>query len=64
MCVALNKLAIVGNSGGTNIGESLRRAGVAAGHSMLFFNANEAGKGPRTLKVTPVASHGSSPVAT
>lgn len=50
MCVALNKLAIVGNSGGTNIGESLRRAGVAAGHSMLFFDANEAGKGPRLLR--------------
>jgi spore maturation protein CgeB len=43
-------LAIVGNAGGTNVGESLRRAAISAGHSVLFFDAREAGGGSRVLR--------------
>ncbi len=44
------RLAIVGNAGGTNVGESLRRAGVAAGHSTLLFNSLEASAGSPFLR--------------
>ena len=43
-------LAIVGNSGGTNVGESLRRAAVSVGHSVLFFDALEARGKSRLLR--------------
>jgi spore maturation protein CgeB len=42
-------LAIVGNAGATNVGESLRRAAVAAGYPVVFFDARAAG-GPRLLR--------------
>lgn len=40
-------IAIVGNSGGTNVGDSLRRAALALGHEVLFFNSYDAWKGNR-----------------
>src|SRR5262249_36232587 len=43
-------LAIVGNAGGTNVGESLRRAAVSAGYSVHFFDAREAVGGSRMLR--------------
>jgi spore maturation protein CgeB len=43
-------LAIVGNAGGTNIGESLRRAAKSAGYSVVFFDAREAMGGSRVLR--------------
>ena len=43
-------LAIVGNAGGTNVGESLRRAAISAGYSVLFFDAREAMGGSRVLR--------------
>ena len=44
------RLAIVGNAGGTNVGDSLRRAGVAAGHSTSLFNSLEASAGSPFLR--------------
>jgi spore maturation protein CgeB len=44
------QLAIVGNSGGTNIGQSLYRASITANGSGLFFDAYEAWRGPRLLR--------------
>jgi len=44
------KLAIVGISGGTNIGESLRRASIAARQFGSFFDAYEAWRGSRILR--------------
>ena len=44
------KLAIVGNSGGTNIGASLQRAAAKQGHEVDFFDALEASRGPRWLR--------------
>ena len=44
------KLAIVGASGGTNIGASLQRAALGAGHEVLFFDAARAHAGPRALR--------------
>jgi spore maturation protein CgeB len=35
-------IAILGNAGATNVGESLRRAAIFAGHSVQFFNAYDA----------------------
>jgi spore maturation protein CgeB len=43
------KLAIVGNSGGTHIGESLRRVGVRDGHAVNFFDAKFASSASRVL---------------
>ena len=43
-------LAIVGNAGGTNIGESLRAAALASGHRVQFFNAYEANAGNRFVR--------------
>jgi spore maturation protein CgeB len=43
-------LAIVGNTGGTNVGESLRRAAIASGRDVIFFHAYEAGRGFRALR--------------
>jgi spore maturation protein CgeB len=43
-------LAIVGNSGGTNVGESLRRAAISMGHAVLFFDTLEAWGGSRLLR--------------
>jgi spore maturation protein CgeB len=43
-------IAILGNAGGTNVGESLRRAAISAGHSVQFFNAYEAVSGNRLLR--------------
>jgi spore maturation protein CgeB len=43
-------IAIVGNAGGLNVGESLRRAALSAGHSVLFFDAFRARVGPRFLR--------------
>jgi spore maturation protein CgeB len=43
-------IAILGNAGGTNVGESLRRAAISAGHSVQFFNAYEAISGNRLLR--------------
>jgi spore maturation protein CgeB len=43
-------LAIVGNSGGTNIGGSLHRASIAVDEFVSFFDAKDAWKGPRLLK--------------
>ena len=43
-------LAIVGNAGGTNVGESLRRAAISAGYPVLFFDAREARGGSRVLR--------------
>ena len=43
-------LAIVGYAGGTNVGESLRRAACKIGHDVLFFDSNPAVLGPRWLR--------------
>jgi spore maturation protein CgeB len=43
-------LAIVGNAGGTNVGESLRRAAISAGYSVVFFDARDAVGGSRVLR--------------
>jgi spore maturation protein CgeB len=43
-------IAILGNAGGTNVGESLRRAAISAGHTVLFLNASDAAKGNRLLR--------------
>ncbi len=42
------RLAIVGNRGGTNIGDSLNHAAIAAGHSVTFFDAYKA-RAPRII---------------
>jgi spore maturation protein CgeB len=43
-------LAIVGNAGGTNVGESLRRAALALGYHALFFDCYAAWRGSRVLR--------------
>jgi spore maturation protein CgeB len=43
-------VAIVGNAGGTNIGDSLRRAAISHGHQLLFFDAYRASCGNRLLR--------------
>jgi hypothetical protein len=43
-------LAIVGNAGGTNVGESLRRAALALGYQTLFFDCYAAWRGNRILR--------------
>ena len=43
-------LAIVGNAGGTNVGESLRRAAISVGYPVLFFDAREAWGESRVLR--------------
>jgi spore maturation protein CgeB len=43
-------LAIVGNAGGTNVGESLRRAALALGYQALFFDCYAAWWGNRLLR--------------
>lgn len=43
-------LAIVGNAGSVNVGESLRRAASSAGRSVIFFNTYDANAGHRVLK--------------
>jgi spore maturation protein CgeB len=43
-------IAIVGNAGSTNVGESLRRAALAAGHSVQFFDAYDASSGSWFLR--------------
>jgi spore maturation protein CgeB len=40
-------IAIVGNAGGLNVGESLRRAALAARHEVQFFDSSRATAGPR-----------------
>jgi spore maturation protein CgeB len=42
-------LAIVGNLGGTHVGESLRRATIKRDQSIIFFDASRASAGPRIL---------------
>jgi spore maturation protein CgeB len=43
-------LAIVGNTGGTNVGDSLRRAAISSGHQVLFFDSYDAIRGNRLLR--------------
>jgi spore maturation protein CgeB len=43
-------LAIVGNAGATNVGESLRRAALALGYQALFFDCYDAWRGNRILR--------------
>lgn len=43
-------LAIVGNAGGANVGDSLRRAALAEGGGAIFFDALEASEGPRAVR--------------
>src|SRR5262249_6450669 len=43
-------IAIVGNAGGTNVGQSLWRAALAAGHRVQFFDSLCGTTGPRLLK--------------
>jgi hypothetical protein len=43
-------VAIVGNRGGTNVGESLYLAAKAAGYGTTFFNSYEAGETSRILR--------------
>jgi hypothetical protein len=43
-------IAVLGNPGGTNVGESLRRAAISAGHAVLFFNAFDAVRGNRLCR--------------
>lgn len=43
-------IAIVGNAGGPNVGESLRRAALAAGYRVQFFDSSRAAAGPRLLR--------------
>jgi spore maturation protein CgeB len=43
-------LAIVGNAGATNVGESLRRAALALEYRALFFNCYNAWQGNRILR--------------
>jgi spore maturation protein CgeB len=43
-------LAIVGNAGGTNIGESFKRAAIASGREVIFFSSSEAMRGFRALR--------------
>jgi spore maturation protein CgeB len=45
-----SRLAIVGNTGATNVGESLRRAALTLGHQVLFFDCYEAWRGNRILR--------------
>ncbi len=45
-----SKLAIVGNAGATNVGESLRRAALALGYEVLFFDCYDAWCGNRILR--------------
>jgi spore maturation protein CgeB len=44
------KLAIIGNSGGTNVGESLRRAALMLGYQVLFFDCYNAWRGNRIVR--------------
>lgn len=44
------KIAIVGASGGTHVGESLRRAGESSGLSVLFFDTARAFAGPALVQ--------------
>lgn len=43
-------IAILGNAGGTNVGESLRRAALAARYQVHFFDSLSAAAGPRVLR--------------
>jgi spore maturation protein CgeB len=43
-------LAIVGNTGATNVGESLRRAALTQGYQVLFFDCYDAWRGNRILR--------------
>jgi hypothetical protein len=43
-------LAIVGNEGATNVGESLRRAAISAGYQVHLFNSFEAAGGSRVIR--------------
>jgi spore maturation protein CgeB len=45
-----SRLAIVGNAGATNVGESLRRAALSLGHEVLFFDCYDAWRGNRILR--------------
>src|SRR5215470_17812368 len=45
-----SRLAIVGNTGATNVGESLRRAALALGHEVLFFDCYDAWRANRLLR--------------
>jgi spore maturation protein CgeB len=45
-----SRLAIVGNVGATNVGESLRRAALALGHEVLFFDCYGAWLATRILR--------------
>lgn len=44
------RLAIVGNSGGTNVSESLRRAALALKYDVFFFDRYRAWRGSRILR--------------
>jgi hypothetical protein len=44
------RVAIVGQVGGTNVGDSLRHAATASGHKVSFFDAEGAAVGPRLLR--------------
>jgi spore maturation protein CgeB len=44
-----SSLAIVGNAGGTNVGESLRRAALALKHDVFFFDCYRAWQSSRIL---------------
>lgn len=44
------RLLIIGNRGGSNIGESLERAAIAEGHDVTLLAASDAMKGPATLR--------------
>jgi spore maturation protein CgeB len=45
-----SRLAIVGNAGATNVGESLRRAALALGLEVLFFDCYDAWRANRILR--------------
>lgn len=45
-----SRLAIVGNAGATNVGESLRRAALSLGFEVLFFDCYDAWPGNRILR--------------
>jgi len=45
-----SRLAIVGNVGATNVGDSLRRAALALEYEVLFFDCHDAWRGSRILR--------------
>jgi spore maturation protein CgeB len=48
--VKSSRLAIVGNAGATNVGDSLRRAALSLGYEVLFFDCYGAWRGSHALR--------------